>query len=175
MSTDDLFFDMLTAPLQVVVETTTPHPTPEPVVLAQEPPCVVPDDVVVSETPDGMFVQSNGQLGFVEEHITDRQYATLTAFESLTTVSVPVVHGQRYRLCGRHWLVIASVVEPPHVWAALLDGMVGFVPWPDILVADHFGPDATPVVFVQPDLDIAGTILSFYQHRYGADCIQRIA
>ena len=40
MSTDDLFFDMLTAPLQVGVQTTTAAPTPEPVVLAREAPCV---------------------------------------------------------------------------------------------------------------------------------------
>lgn len=100
--------------------------------------------------------------------------ATLQAFDALVNpvVHVPVLHGRKYRLCGKHWLAIASIMEPPHPWVSLLDGMVGFFPWPDILVADHFGPDAVPVVMVQPDVNIARTILSLYQHRYGAECIE---
>jgi len=151
---------------------TTRLATTEPEPVAAEDPV---EDLLVVETPDGKFVQSDGQLGFVEEHVSDRQYATLTAFEAITGAPMPARHGDRFRLCGRHWLIVGSIVEPPQSWTGLLDGTFGFVPWPDILAADFFGPAATPVVMVQPDTAISGTILSLYRHRYGEGAVERVA
>ena len=127
----------------------------------------------VAKSPDRIVVRRDGRLSLVEDNMSDRQYANLAAFEALITPpKVAVLHGRTYRLCGRHWLVIANIVEPPHAWKVLLDGQVAFFPWPDILVADHFGPHIKPVVFVQPIQSIASTILALYEHRYGVEAVE---
>lgn len=125
-----------------------------------------------AKSPDGIVVRSDGSLGLAGEHSSEGPYATLAAYEAITRVNFPVLRGRTYRLCGKHRLMIASIVEPSHAWAALLDGTCAFVPWPSILVADHFGPNATPVLFVLNDEQIAATILSLYRHRYGAQAIE---
>lgn len=136
------------------------------------------DDAVklrTAKSPDGIVVRSDGSLGLVGEDIPNRQYATLAALEVLFHPTFNTQYGQKFSLCGgRHVLVIASIMDPPQPWKAFLDGEVGFLPWPDILVADFFGPHDTPMVLVQPDVMIANTILSLYRHRYGDDAVVQL-
>jgi hypothetical protein len=110
----------------------------------------------------------------VEEQITERQYATLKSFEALMYADFAVCAGYKYRICGKHILVVGNVIEPPHAWKEHLDGMTVFIPWPDILMADHFGPDAEAVLMVQPHENIARSILSLYIYRFGPNAVERL-
>jgi hypothetical protein len=172
------FFDLLNAPLEYVsaqdkVKATVVKKA-KAVVMVSEPEPVVHEELVVADTPDGMFEHTAGQLGFVEEHIADRQYATLTSLEAIAFPTFNAQNGQKFKLCGRHVLVIQQIIDPPHAWKEFLDGTIGFLPWPDILAADFFGPTDIPVVMVQPDVSIANVILSLYRYRYGDEAVVQI-
>lgn len=81
---------------------------------------------------------------------------------------------QTFLLCGRHYLAIEAVVEPPHRWIKWLDKGRVFIPWPDVLTADIFHHAAPPALLVQPDRYIAGTILNYYIARHGAESVELV-
>lgn len=86
-----------------------------------------------------------------------------------------VVHGDRYRLGGRHTLIAASVIEDWPEWAALLAPGTLFCPYPGPFLP--FGTKAAdrPLLMVQPDLYIAGHILDRYEDAFGPEAIEKLS
>ena len=168
----DLFFDQLTAPLssiqaqEAVIQ--------EDVALLEETSCLPPAEDSVVELIAGHFIaEHDTQVSFFEKSTVG--VADRSILESILGEPVHVLPSQRYLLCGRHYLVIDNIIDPPHRWAELLIDNRIFVPWPDILAADLFHFTTPASVMIQPDRYIAGMILSYYIARHGAEAVELVS
>lgn len=131
-----------------------------------------------SEQPEtepevGLFISDlDKQTSFLEG--TKAAVADREALEAMLGEPYHVLPGDRFLLCGRHYLVVDHIIDPPHLWKELLVENRVFLPWPDVLAADVFHHTAPASVMVQPDRYIAGTILNYYLARHGQEAVVKV-
>jgi hypothetical protein len=82
--------------------------------------------------------------------------------------------GERYRLAGRHHLVVADVMEGWDAWASLLVGDLLFVPYPGPYAAVSEAATKHPLLLVQPEPYIAGHLLDKFAAIHGAEQIEKV-
>lgn len=164
MANDPSLIDQLTKPLEAVACS------------QMESHSVLADDVLpapLDEPYEHYVNELDSQTSFL-----DLDRGGVVGAEEIDVVlgdPYPVIFGQKYLLCERHYLLVEAIVEPPQSWKYLLVDNRVFIPWPDVFSADIFHTSSPPVVMVQPDRYIAGVILNYYVHKYGSDAVRPVS
>lgn len=167
------FFDQLLAPLEAIEVRSQPErgKSRAPVAAMPDAPLQNPEGPDV-ELEVGHFLGAESQVAFFEK--VSGKTADREALEAVLDRPYPVRSHEKYLLCGRHYLSIEEIVEPPQRWRELLvDGRI-FIPWPDLLSADIHDHASPPAVLVQPDQQIAGLIINYYHSRWGVDSVVKL-
>jgi hypothetical protein len=142
--------------------------------------CSLPNDVIEQGIADGrihpaMERRDVRALTF-DKSVLAGEAVNLKILQAILGEPYPVLPHQTFRLCGRHYLFIEEIVDPPQRWAAwLTERRFVFIPWPDILAADLWHYTAPAALLVQPNRVIAGELINYYLARHGPEALEALS
>lgn len=166
------FIDQLFAPLEAIEVRSQPERTSSCAPMAMPDAPLENPEGAETELQVGHFLGPESQVAFFEK--INAKTADRKALEAVLDAPYPVRAHEQYLLCGRHYLAIEEIIEPPQRWRRLLEDGRIFIPWPDLLSADIHNHTSPPALLVQPDLGVAGLIINYYIARWGEQSVSRL-